>query len=344
MRKAAVMIGFGAFFITMALLMRFYAYPKLAVIPQDQNTQQLVKDDRATYFDAPTVKPGAGKILTKVTVVADKAASKKASDELGRNVVVVDQWQSTATVKSDGSLSKPPMDAYTAHYAVDASTGAAIEGWKDSTKDGKPFNPSGQTVKFPFNTSKDGSYEYFDSTLNKAFPVKFAGEEKLKGLTVYKFTQSVPRTKFTTMDVPPTIFGLPDGNGVVADRFYQNERTLWIEPTTGVMMKVQEKQHQELVVPNAKPVNAMTTTSTMTDETVTKNVDEYKTKATQLKILRVTAPIVLGLIGLLALALGLFMSLRARPGGRHGASEERSFDERAYDTSDETQVDLRRNH
>ena len=78
MRKAAVMIGFGAFFLTLALLMRFYAYPKLAVIPSDQNTQQTVTDDHASYFDADTVKPGSGKIITKATVVA-----KQGDDEEG---------------------------------------------------------------------------------------------------------------------------------------------------------------------------------------------------------------------------------------------------------------------
>jgi len=66
------MIGFGAFFLTLTLLMRFYAYPKLAVVPSDQNTQQLVTDDHASYFDADTLKPGAGKIVTKGTVVANK--------------------------------------------------------------------------------------------------------------------------------------------------------------------------------------------------------------------------------------------------------------------------------
>ena len=324
MRKTAVMVGFGAFFLTMALLMRFYAYPKLAVIPQDQNTQQIVADDHATYFDAPTVKPGKGKILTKSTVVADKKASEKASKELGKKVVAVNQWQSTATVKKDGSLSKPPMDAYTAQYAVDASTGQGVA-WSGNTMDGKPYNPSGQMLKFPFQTKKNGKYTYFDTTLKKPFPVTFAGEEKIKGLKVYKFTQSVPRTKFTTMDVPPTIFGLPDGNGVVADRFYENNRTIWVEPESGVMMKLEEKQHQELVVPKAKPVNAMTTTSVMTDETVKKNVDEYKEKAGQLKILHSTAPIVLGILGILSLIAGLLMSLSAGRRHREQTYEGTSF-------------------
>lgn len=41
MRKVlpAIILAAGAFFLTMGLLFRFYAYPKLAVVPVDQNSQ-----------------------------------------------------------------------------------------------------------------------------------------------------------------------------------------------------------------------------------------------------------------------------------------------------------------
>lgn len=35
MRKAAILIGIGAFCVTMALLLKFYAYDRLAVVPYD---------------------------------------------------------------------------------------------------------------------------------------------------------------------------------------------------------------------------------------------------------------------------------------------------------------------
>ena len=139
MRKAAVMIGFGAFFLTMALLMRFYAYPKLAVVPLNQNTQQTVADDNAKYFDADKVKAGSGKILTKATVVADKAASEKVSKELGRDVVVIDQWQSTDNFDDKGQMKAPPMSATTQRVAIDRSTGEAVK-WDGNELNGKPVD------------------------------------------------------------------------------------------------------------------------------------------------------------------------------------------------------------
>lgn len=326
MRKAAVMIGFGAFFVTMALLMRFYAYPKLAVIPKDQNTQQTVTDDHAKFFDADTVKEAEGKIITKATVVADQDASKKASDELERDVVVINMWQSTDNPDAQGVTKAPPIDASTTRVAVDRSTGEAVK-WSGNTINGKQVDISGQTIKFPFRVDKNKSYNYWDGTVLKAVPMKYSGEETIDGMKTYRFSQTIPRTKIGTRDVPGEIFGKPKG-GVVADRYYENTRTVWVDPETGVMMKLQEKQHQTLEIPNASPVNAMTTTSTMTDDTIKKNVDEYKTKGQQLRILHFWAPLLLTLLGLFAIGLGIFVSLRSgRRGGRHGdTARDESYD------------------
>lgn len=330
MRKAAVMIGFGAFFLTMALLMRFYAYPKLAVVPLDQNTQQTVTDDNAKFFDADKVKPGSGKIITKATVVADKPASEKLSKELGRDVVVIDQWQSTDNVGDNGQTKPPPMSATTQRVAIDRSTGAAVK-WDGNELNGKPVNIQGQTIKFPFQVSTSKTYQYWDTTLAKPFPMTYKGTETVDGMKTYKFTQEIPKTKFTTMDVPGEIFGMAKGKQT-ADRYYSNQRTVWVDPETGVMMKLQEKQKQTLEIPGKTPVNAMDTTSTMTPETVRKNVDEYKTKGGQLKILRTWAPLGLGLLGLAALTLGLLLSMRSRRSvGAHAADSGDERDDYGYD-------------
>lgn len=325
MRKAATVIGLGAFFLTMALLLRFYAYDKLAVVPLDQNTQQVVQDRNATFFDADKIAPGKGTLTTKVTVVADKAASEKASDETGKDVLVFNQWRS-----SDNNNEAPPMDASTGRVAIDRSTGEALD-CCDTKVNGKDQQYSGYLIKFPFQTQKK-QYDYWDGTVNKAVPMKYVGEEKVDGLNTYKFEGSVPLQKFRTQDVPRKIFGLSD-QSVLADRLYENKRTIWVEPETGVFMKVQENQHQILRIdaPGAKDVNALTTKSVMTPKTVQENVDEYGTKATLLKILRLWAPLALALLGLVLLIGGIAMSLRAR---RRQNGDDGDADRDGYDGPD----------
>ena len=312
MRKASVVIGLGAFFLTMAVLLRFYAYDRLAVVPLDQNTRQTVVDEHATFFDADKVAPGEGRLTTVATVIGDPAASKTVSDQTGKDVVVLDKGQT-----SDNNDQAPPMDASTDRIAVDRHTGLPVA-WSGTRSNGKASKLSGQTIKFPFQTQKQ-TYQYWDGTAGTTMAMKFIGTEKVKGLTTYKFEGSLPLTKFREQELPRGAFGLPDTGGVVADRLYQNTRTLWVEPETGVMMKLQEKQHQELHLdePGAKPVNALTTTSVFTDQTIQKNVDDYKTKAMLLKILRLWAPIALGVLGLALLLVGGAMAL-----GRRGRGDQ----------------------
>lgn len=322
MRKAAVMIGFGAFFLTMALLMRFYAYERLAVIPSDQNVQQVSTDDHASYFDANRLKAAQGPITTRTTVVADKAASKQATKELGKDVIVINEWQSTNS-PAYAAANKPPIEAITERVAVDKSSGKAVN-WAGNQMDGKPTDIEGQTIKLPFGVDKSTTYDYWDMTLQKAFPLHYAGTETIMGMKTYRFTQSIPLTKFRTQEIPGEVFGLPKG-GKVADRSYGNDRTIWADPTTGVIMKLQENQHQTLTVPNAAPVNAMSTTSTFNEDTIRSNVDDYKSKANQLKILHTWAPLFLGLLGLAAIALGLLVSAAAtrnRREGRHAGTTD----------------------
>lgn len=309
MRKAAIVIGLGAFFITMALLLRFYAYGQLAVVPLDQNTQQVVVDKHATFFDADNVKPGAGTLTTTARVIGDPAASKKASKASGKDIAVMTKGQT-----SDNNNEAPPMDAWTGTFTIDRYTGLPVHcNGCPETQDGKPVRYVGQLIKFPFQTAKK-DYQYWDTTVSAPMTMKYVDTEQIKGLTVYRFQGTVPPTKFRTQEIPRGAFGLPDIHGVVADRSYSNDRTLWIEPETGVIIKLQEKQHQELKdpEPGAKLLNALTTDSVMSDATVTKNVDDYKSKATLLKILRIWAPLLLALLGIILLLGGIAMSVLGR--------------------------------
>ena len=85
MRKSAIVLGFGAFFLTCGLLFKFYAYPRLAVVPLDQNTRQVVEGPDSTYLDVENLKITTGLLTTVATVIGDPDASKAASEETGRD-------------------------------------------------------------------------------------------------------------------------------------------------------------------------------------------------------------------------------------------------------------------
>lgn len=303
MRKflPAIVIGVGAFLLTLALLMRFYAVPKLAVVPLDQNSTQVVLGPNSTFLDVENLKIEKGTIKTVATVIGDPEASKEASKKTGRDLAVWDKGQ-----YSDNNDSPPPMDGGTERIVFDRFTGEAVNCCGENA-DGEPIEHKGQLVKFPFFTEKK-TYDYWDGTTAKAYPAEFKGVETIEGLKVYRFEQEVPRTKTEEREVPAFLFGLPD-KPVKADRYYQNHRTFLIEPTTGVMIKLTEQQLQTLEVPGAAPITALETTSSFDDATVKKNVDDYKSKSAQLAMIKSTGPVGSGLLGAILILAGLAWSL-----------------------------------
>ena len=308
----AIIMAVGAFILTMGLLFRFYAYPKLAVVPNDQNTTQIVQDPDAKFFDADNVKPGQGELTTTARIIGDPDAAEQASEESGRDVAV---WNSGQV--SDNNGDNIPMDGSTEVYVFDRHTGEAINCCGES-KNGEEVKRDGLLVKFPFDTQPTDEYSWWDSTVGKSFPVKYEGEEDLQGMKTYKFTQEVPETKYAQRELPGNLFGGADDSGAVnADRYYSNKRTFWVDPVTGVVLDRVEEQKQEFRY-NGKTLNALETSSRFTPETVDKNVEEYSSKSTLLNMVHTALPIVFTILGLLLLLGGLLLSLVI---GRRGRGE-----------------------
>ena len=335
MRKSAIVIGFGAFFITMALLLKFYAFDKLAVIPIDQNTKQVAVDKNAYIFDAGTLKFQHTTLTTTIGAVAQKDESQ----QFGHNAVIFSKWQYSSIPQTQTA-----QEAFTEKFAVNRHTGKVIA-WSGDQENGKALRHTGYTVKFPFGTKKT-TYPYWDSSIEKSMSMKYAGTDKIDGLTVYRFEGTVPRQTLVTeptKETPGFLFGQPKSSpGVKAKYTYANDRTIWVEPQTGAFIKVTEAQQQWLTDPTTgKSVQVLRTTSAFDNATVKANVDEYKGKASQLKALKL-APWVLGILGLLLLIGGVVMAVllgRGRDGGRHQAvDDDGGYDDGGYDdVDDETQ-------
>lgn len=338
MRKSAVLVGFGAFFLTLALLLKFVAYDRLAVVPIDTNTRQTLTDPHASYFDVPSLTFKKGKLTTVETVVADKDAS----EDYGHNTVVLNVNQVTnpaerfarPTRDHDGKFLA--TDAFAARTPINRHTGLPVD-CCNSRHNGEAIQRSGYTIKFPFDTQKK-TYPYWDTTLLAPMNLAFKGEEKIRGLKVYRFEGTVPETVYKKEATPGFVFGMAkDSPGQNADRSYTNVRTVWVEPVTGAYIKLQEHQRQFLTIPNHPKVTVVDTVQLMDDATVKSNVDEYQTKSRLLGAVHGWVPWALGLLGLGLLLIGLLVALmsRHRREGQHAegarwADDEESSDEPTY--------------
>jgi hypothetical protein len=305
---AIVLVGLGVFFVALALLLRFYVVPSLLVTPIDQFAESFAPGTGTVFNPATLVEEDNVDMVAHRTLRGDVAAS---SDDVG-------VWdESLLLEKSDGSL----INASTDRVAWDRKTGEAVHCCGEAV-DGVPIKHTGLSYKFPFGTEKK-TYQFFDTTAKKAYPMTYKGSEQIQGLTVYRFEQPIDPVQIGESEVPGDLVGetVPS---VTVPRFYDNVRTVWVEPVTGVIVKGQEKQHQ--VFRNSAGEDAVTlvdVTLTFNEKTQKQQGDLAKDGRSKAALLGTWAPLALGLLGVILLVLGLVMIARRDDGADEGHGSRR---------------------
>jgi len=304
-----LLIGLGVFLILGAILLRFYAYPKVAVAPIDQQSVTSLEAKDATLFDAASLENITTDLSVQARTVGDVAASEKAPD----GVVV---WVSTNSIRSsDGTVRSRSVE----RAAFDDYTGEAVNccgGFVEETEgDREEVKRKGLVFKFPFATEKK-TYMFWDGTLGDAVPAKYTGTTTVNDLNVYKFQTEVPDTVVGTRDLPASVLGLPGTGNVTADTHYQDNTTMYVDPNTGAIVNRVENlknwyaaEGKELITTEAE--------LSYTKKEIAQTIDEVATKGKLLNAIHGIIPIVAGGIGLILLVLGIALSMRRR--GTHEA-------------------------
>lgn len=328
MRKTVglVLVGLGAFLVTVALLARFYAYEQLAVVPVDQETVSVSEGPDATIFDIATQQEINVDLESVRKVVGDVEASEAASEELGEDIAV---WE-TSVINDENPNAvgedSPPRSATHDRVAFDRHTGEAVE-YGDTylasaadLESGEEVRDTetpitGQYFKLPFNAQK-ATYQFWDGSLKESTDLEYEATESIEGLTVYRYQQVIEQTDVGDITAPASVFGIDEEGDVTLDRVYSNTRTLWVEPETGVIMRGQEEQYTAAEYNGEQVATLTDVTIGYNEETVASNVEEYESLASQLKLIRVWVPLLGGILGGLLLLLGLGMILTGAQSSR----------------------------
>jgi hypothetical protein len=309
-------LGLGVFAVAAGLFLRFYAYPALAKIPHDPNTTSVAKGSGITALVY--VEPdggGAGQpeirhnlALTSVTYVSgDMRAPEVQADG------DVTSWVEASQVTDDkdklvvsATVRELCLNRFTAE-AVAPCTNQYMQKTKDTKVPGAAGQPQfpGLNFKFPFQTEKK-TYPWYDTTLGRTVDAKFEGEEDIQGLRVYRFTQSVPATNIDNRDVPGPLLGKTDAT-VKAGLFYEVDRTLWIEPTTGAVINFRQSMKQELRAANdISGTEVFDGTLELTKDTVDKNVKTAQDNTADLWLLT-GLPVILWIVGGVLMLAGVVL-------------------------------------
>jgi hypothetical protein len=309
-KLSLALIALGAFFIVLAPMVRWYAYPRVAVAPANQRSVTTLVGPNATIFDIATLKEITTDLTTKVRTTGDASTPAKCPG-------YVTYVNSTQTTSSDGVMRSSDVERMT----FDKRTGEAnptCGGDFVSTTEGQedPIKHEGLVAIFPIPTEKK-TYPFWDSSLKAATPIKYTGSSKVEGVGVYVFENTTEPTKVGTQDVPLNLLGLEGTDNVTADEMYSVVRKLWVEPNTGVILKRSEKVVDTLNY-GGQPRLTLTDVDTQYDaNTVKHNADKYGSEGRMLHLVRSVLPLVSLLLGIFLLFLGLTLGRRpARADGK----------------------------
>jgi hypothetical protein len=105
-------------------------------------------------------------------------------------------------------------------------------------------------------------------------------------------------------------------------RYYENTRTVWVEPYSGIIVKGQEDLKQTLRGSDGREL--LTVFGGMiafTEDTVQKSADDAKEARSQLRLVSTTGPIVLISVGALLAVVGALLFLLGGSGGAPAAGQ-----------------------
>ena len=331
LRLAALTImSLGAALLTAAVLLTTYTAGKIAKIPLDIDTT-LISSGTGAALDPASLSATRFVVDHNVPLVSQQAVTV----ETPANAQVVTFQMGTSVRRTDRQQDSGLLLALVDTVTLDRRTAEAvsdderpggsvqkprtIEDDRPSTTIALPHE--GLAFRFPFATEKR-SYPFFDPIAQKPFDANYDGEDDVNGLTTYRFTQNVGYDADGKLVEPIRYASLYDNNedgevtaraelwGLPGDpyepvtmtRYYAAQRTFWVDPVSGTVVKATERANHYYAREALRPEMALADyTVTSTEETIESQVASARNERDRLALWSRVLPISLGAAGLVAL-------------------------------------------
>jgi hypothetical protein len=286
-----LLIGLGVFFLVLTILLPTVVVSRSKKIPLDLKIT-LHSTGSAQLLDAATNTVKTVNLRATRVVHTDSHASdsKYTTVNEGLCIVIVDGDTPDCLPSSDPRLLSVTTDRLTA----DRKTAQAVHiaKYNENVDGDTNARHTGIGYTFPIDPKKK-TYQFYEPDLQKAFPAVYQGKSKLKGLTVYKYVCEINAQ-------PYKVNGLFPGT-------YTDTRTVWVDSTTGAIIKGVEHQVQALESGQV----ALDTTLTFDQKAIDFQAHFAKTKIKALKLAQLWGPLLCAILGIAAL-VGGFLLLRNR--------------------------------
>ncbi|MFD0365513.1 DUF3068 domain-containing protein [Nocardia sp. GCM10030253] len=327
---ACLLVGLGALLIVAAVMIPTYTVSKLAKTPLDleittiatsqPGSESLVLDSKSL-----TAPEGSAKVDSNVPLVSQRFLTVEEPSDATEMTIQAGQTLRRIDRQADTGLLTATVDRVT----IDRKTGMPVDKEPNGSiavavnKDGEsiadPVQHTGLQYRFPIGTEQK-TYPYFDINARKTFDINFVEETEINSMKVYHFQQRVPVTNMwdvvqsptNRLSLPAAKWGVEGGEApVTMTRWYTNTRDVWVEPETGTVIKGAEQLHLYYARSGDKPeVTALKGNIVFDENTVESQISVAKENIDKLSLFGRIMPIILGILGAIALIVGVILGIR----------------------------------
>jgi len=334
---ACGIMGLGAALLIAALLLWTYTSSRITKIPLDIDTT-LISEGNGQALDPASLSGDKFVVNQNVPLVSQQQVSVESPANADVVTLQVGDSVRRTDKQKDTGLLLAIVDTVTLNRKTamavsdDTHPGGAVQKPRTINDDNPPTNIAlphdGLSYRFPFHTEKQ-TYPYFDPIAQKAYDANYQGQEDVNGLTTYKFTQNVGYDADGKLVDPvkyPSLYandddgkvtataakwGLPGDNPdekITMTRYYAAQRTFWVDPVTGTIVKTQEHANHYFA---RDPLKAEVTLAdykvTSTEETIEAQVNAARDERDRLALWSRVLPITFTAAGLIALVGGVVL-------------------------------------
>jgi Porin PorA len=298
-----VLAGLGAFLIVMAVVLPTWIVGQVVKFPLNEYETATLTAANASYFSATSLTEKTGVTMEATyTIKGDGAAGTSSTAVWNEYSYVYDR------------TNHQPVQEMSRRFAFDRKTAELVMCCGASVDGDSSIQQRGLVgYVFPIGTKKQ-TYQVFDTTLNKPVPFPFAGTATVHGTEAYKFTEDVAPVQVATQAVPGSLVGMSAAS-VTLPEFYELHLIYYVDPATGALINVQEHQTVSLHNPStgAQALVLFDANLKATPATVSAIAKLDTSGRDELTLLTVILPLVLGIVGLIALVTGLLLGRRPGP-------------------------------
>lgn len=335
---ACGIIGLGAALLIAALLLSTYTTSRIAKIPLNIDAT-LVSDGTGTAIDMASLSGDHFVVNQNVPLVSQQQVSVESPANADVVTLQVGSTLRRTDKQKDSGLLLAIVDTVTLNRKTalavsdDTHTGGAVQKPRTMNDENPPTSipvrHDGLSYRFPFHTEKK-TYPYFDPIAQKTYDVNYDAEEDVNGLTAYKFTQNIGYSADGKLVAPvkyPSLYagdedgkvtasaamwGLQGGDPaeqITMTRYYAAQRTFWVDPVSGTIVKQTEHANHYYARDPLKPEVTLTDYKvTSNEDTVESQVNAARDERDRLALWSRVLPITFTAVGLIALIGGAVLA------------------------------------